>query len=174
MKVRAVTIGSLALMPVDTSLAGEPEMLEGMLDAQRAQVGRLLDDLSDGEARLRLVPSVTTPLSLVKHATFVEQVWFHSRVAGVSRDAIGLPDTVDESFALEPGDTVAGVRASFEDACEHSRSVARGRHLDDRFPWHERLVSLRYVYGHMIAELARHAGHGDILVEQIRARRGTA
>jgi hypothetical protein len=32
-------------------------------------------------------------------------------------------------------------------------------------------VSLRFVYVHMIAELARHAGHGDILVEQIRARR---
>jgi hypothetical protein len=32
-------------------------------------------------------------------------------------------------------------------------------------------VSLRFVYVHMIAELARHAGHGDILVEQITARR---
>ena len=30
-------------------------------------------------------------------------------------------------------------------------------------------VSLRWVYLHMIEELARHAGHADILVEQIRA-----
>jgi hypothetical protein len=35
-------------------------------------------------------------------------------------------------------------------------------------------VTLRFVYAHLIAELARHAGHGDILVEQIRADRRSA
>jgi len=39
-------------------------------------------------------------LGLVKHATFVEQVWFHSRVAGVPRADVGLQETVDESFTL--------------------------------------------------------------------------
>jgi hypothetical protein len=68
---------------------------------------------------------------------------------------------------------VDGVRRSFEDACRHSRSVAADRHLDEQYPWHQGPVSLRFVFGHMIAELARHAGQGDILVEQIKARRGT-
>jgi hypothetical protein len=151
--------------------ADDRTALEGFLDRQREEIAHLLDDLSDDEARLRLVPSLTTPLSLVKHATFVEKVWFHSRVAGVPRADIGLPDTIDESFVLEPDDTVDGVRQSFIDACEHSRTVAATHHLDEQFPWHPGPVSLRYIYGHMIAELARHAGHGDILVEQIRARR---
>jgi hypothetical protein len=31
-------------------------------------------------------------------------------------------------------------------------------------------VSLRFIYAHMIDELARHAGHGDILVEQLAAK----
>jgi hypothetical protein len=40
--------------------------------------------------------------------------------------------------------------------------------LEDSVP-HERLgrVSLRWVYVHMIEETARHAGHADILREQI-------
>ncbi|KQX69455.1 hypothetical protein ASD06_17080 [Angustibacter sp. Root456] len=142
-----------------------------MLDHQRQEVAALLADLDDTEARARLVPSLTTPLSLVKHATFVEKVWFHSRVAGVPRAELGLPDTVDESFVLDPQDTVDSVRAAFLAACEHSRTVAASHDLDEEFPWHRGPVSLRYVYAHLVAELARHAGHGDILVEQIRSRR---
>jgi hypothetical protein len=30
-------------------------------------------------------------------------------------------------------------------------------------------LTLRWIYAHMIEELARHAGHGDILKEQIIA-----
>jgi len=144
-------------------------MLEGMLDVQREEVARLLSEIDDTEARVRLVPSLTTPLGLVKHATFVEKVWFHSRVAGVPRSELGLPDTVDESFVLEPEDTVDSLLGAFLAACEHSREVAAAHRLDEQFPWHQGPVSLRFIYGHMIAELARHAGHGDILVEQLKA-----
>ena len=72
-------------MTVKSFVAGERAMLESMLDVQRAEVGRLLSEVDDTQARARLVPSRTTLLGLVKHATFVEQVWFHSRVAGVPR-----------------------------------------------------------------------------------------
>jgi hypothetical protein len=152
-------------------LAGERDVLEGMLDAQRKEIAELLDGLDDDEARLRLVPSLTTPLGLVKHATFVEKVWFHSRVADVPRAEVGLPDTVDESFAIEPTDTVRSVRDGFVAACARSREIAATRDLDEQYPWHHGPVSLRFIYAHMIQELARHAGHGDILVEQILARR---
>ncbi|GAA1971479.1 DinB family protein [Nocardioides panacihumi] len=155
-------------------LAGERELLEGMLDVQRTEIAGLLDDLDDDEARRRLVPSLTTPLGLVKHATFVEKVWFHSRVAGVPRGEVGIPDTVDESFVLDPSDTVASVREAYAAACEGSRRIAATHGLDDEYPWHHGPVSLRFIYAHMIQELARHAGHGDILVEQIVAGRGDA
>jgi hypothetical protein len=153
-------------------LAGERDLLEGMLDAQREEIAGLLDGLDDDEARRRLVPSLTTPLGLVKHATFVEKVWFHARVAGVPRAQVGLPDTVDESFALEPSDTVASVRDAFVAACERSRQIAAAADLADEYPWHDGPVTLRFIYAHMIQELARHAGHGDILVEQVVAARG--
>lgn len=152
-------------------LAGERAVLEGMLDVQREQLAGILSDLDETAARARLVPSLTAPLSLVKHATFAERVWFHSRVAGVPRAELGLPETIEESWVLTPEDTVASVRAGFLAACEHSRRVAAEHDLDEQFEWHFGPVNLRYIYVHMIAELARHAGHGDILVEQLKAAR---
>ncbi len=116
-----------------------------------------------------MVPSLTTPLALVKHATFAETIWFHSRVAGVPRADLGLPDTIEESFVVAADDTVDSVRAAFLAACERSREIAAEHDLDEEFPWHFGPVNLRYIYAHMIAELARHAGHGDILVEQLKA-----
>ncbi|NNG34231.1 DinB family protein [Nakamurella aerolata] len=153
--------------------AGEREALEARLDLQRDAIAGILDGLDETQARARLVPSLTTPLGLVKHATFVERIWFHSRVADVARAELGLPDTVDESFILSDDDTVAGVRQAFVDACAVSRTIAAEHDLDEQFHWHRDPVNLRFIYGHLIAELARHAGHGDILVEQLRARQST-
>jgi len=31
---------------------------------------------------------------------------------------------------------------------------------------------LRFLYAHLLTELARHVGYGEILVEQLQARRG--
>jgi hypothetical protein len=152
-------------------VADERALLTGMVDRQRAEIAALLDDVTESEARAELVPSLTTLLGLVKHATFVEQVWFHSRVAGVPRSELGLPDDIDDSFRLDPHDTVASVRSHYLAACEHSRVVTHGRNLDDQYPWREVQVSLRFVLAHMVQELARHAGHGDILREQLHARR---
>lgn len=149
----------------------ERTLLDRMLDLHRGEITALLDGLDDEQARARLVPSLTTPLGLVKHATFVEGVWFHSRVAGIPRQELGLPRTVDESFTLHPDDTVAGLSAAFEAACQRSREVAAAHpDLDEEFTWHDSVVSLRFVYLHLIGELARHAGHGDILKEQLAAR----
>ena len=149
----------------------ERSLLTGMLDRQRAEVAALLDDVTEEEGRARLVPSLTTVLGLVKHATFVEKVWFHSRVADVPRHVLGLPDDIDESFLVDDTDTVESVRQSYLEACAHSREVVQGRDLDEEYPWRAVRVSLRFVLVHMVQELARHAGHGDILLEQLKARR---
>lgn len=158
---------------MDILLADERTLLEGMVDRQRDEIARLLEPLSQDEARVRLVPSLTTPLGLVKHATFVERVWFHHRVAGVSRAELGLPDEVDDSFQIYEEDTVDTVRAAYADACARSREIAAEHDLDQCYVWHSGDVSLRFILVHLVQELARHAGHGDILVEQLVARRQT-
>jgi hypothetical protein len=146
--------------------------MEYQLEVQRSDLATLLDGLTEEEARARLVPSLTTPLGLVTHVTFVEQVWFHHRVAGIPREQVGIPESIDESFTLAPEDTVVEVKRRYLDACDRSRAIAAEHDLDELFDWRGTPVSLRFIYVHLLTELARHAGHGEILVEQLRTRRG--
>ena len=150
----------------------ERTVLDYQLEAQRTALAALLDGLTEEEARARLVPSLTTPLGLIAHVTFVERVWFHHRVAGMPREQLGIPETVDESFLPAPEDTVLRVQRRYLDACDRSRKIAAEHSLDDVFDWRGTPVSLRFIYAHLLTELARHAGHGDILIEQLEARRG--
>jgi hypothetical protein len=63
---------------------------------------------------------------------------------------------------------VDGLIAQYDTQCNLSRQVAALYELADTAP-HPKLgkVSLRWIYVHMIEETARHAGHADILREQI-------
>jgi len=49
---------------------------EVFLDEHRGALNGCLDGLTEEQVRRSLVPSRTTLLGLVKHATFVEKVWF--------------------------------------------------------------------------------------------------
>jgi hypothetical protein len=101
-------------------------------------------------------------------------VWFHSRVDGCSRELLRLPDTIDDSFRLADDDTITSVCDAFDAACSTSRIIAAQHNdLEEQFAWRLGPVSLRFIYTHLIQEHARHAGHGDILVEQLKAARST-
>ena len=71
----------------------ERAQLVAFLDDNRDEVLAGLDGLTDEQARRRLVPSRTTPLAIVKHAIFVEKVWFHVSLGGQT-----------EVSALHPGE----------------------------------------------------------------------
>jgi Protein of unknown function (DUF664) len=145
---------------------------EAFLDEHRAALSNCLDGLTEQEARAALVPSRTTLLGLVKHATFVEKVWFNEAITCRSRQEIGIPATPDESFILEDGDTIAGLRAAYSRTCTDSRRRAAPLDLDDVVRGNRRgPLPLRWVYLHMLRELAQHCGHADILREQIFAAR---
>jgi hypothetical protein len=138
------------------------------LDEHRDELDHCLDGLSEEQARRSLVPSKTTLLGLVKHATFVEKVWFDEAVTGRSRAEIGIPATPDESFVLREDDTIASVRQAHREACEASRRAAAPLDLDDLVHGNRRgPLPLRWVYLHLLRELAQHCGHADILREQI-------
>ena len=152
--------------------AGERSQLEAFLDTYRGKLHDSLDGLTEDEARRRLVPSRTTPLGLVKHAIFVEYVWFAEAVSGTPRTALGLPESVDESFVPADSDTITSVRAAYLAACAASRRVAAGLSLDDVVTGHRRgPLSVRWIHLHLIRELAQHCGHADILREQLLAAR---
>ncbi|MFI7218056.1 DinB family protein [Micromonospora maritima] len=143
---------------------------EAFLDEHRDALDRCLDGLTEEQARRSLVASRTTLLGLVKHVTFVERVWFDEAVTGRSRAEIGIPERSEDSFLLDDRDTIAGVRQAHRAACEASRRATASLGLDDVLTGHRRgPLPLRWVYLHVLRELAQHCGHADILREQIDA-----
>jgi hypothetical protein len=141
---------------------------EAFLDEHRSQLNRCLDGLTEEQARQSLVPSRTTLLGLVKHATFVEKVWFDEAATGRSRAEIGIPAALGELFILHDGDTIASVRLAHREACESSRRATSSLELDDRvYGYWRGPLPLRWVYLHVLREPAQHCGHADILREQI-------
>ena len=146
--------------------------MESFVDEHRAALRESLEGLSEAEARRSLVPSATTLLGLVKHAAYVEKVWFDQAVTGRSRAEIGIPEDSSESFVLTDADTVESVTRAHADACAASRRATASLSLDDLLTGHRLgALPLRWVYLHVLRELAQHCGHADILREQVLAER---
>jgi hypothetical protein len=142
--------------------------LEVFLDEHRAALHGCLDGLTEEQARRSLVPSRTTLLGLVKHAIFVEKVWFEEAITCRSRAEIGIVKGPDESFILDEDDTVATVQQAHRDACAASRRATASMDVDDVVRGNRRgPLPLRWVYLHVLRELAQHCGHADILREQL-------
>ena len=152
---------------------GQPAQaqFEAFLDEHRRELNACLDGLTEEQARRSLVRSATTLLGLVKHATFVEKVWFDEAVTCRSRAEIGIPATPGESFILDDTDTIASVQRAHREACEASRRATSSLGLEDIVRGHRRgPMPLRWVYLHVLRELAQHCGHADILREQLIKR----
>jgi len=142
----------------------ERAMLQASLDSQRAALLRKLDGLDTEQATRRLVPSATTLLGLVKHCMDVEWWWFRAVMNG---EEVPPEEEFDplSTWRIEPGETVDSLVAAYRaEAAECARAVARYS-LDDVSRRAGPTASLRWIYLHMIEELARHCGHTDILRE---------
>lgn len=147
----------------------ERQLLEATLDRNRAELINTVRGLSDTDARRRAVASMTTPIGLLKHAAVAERIWFQHILGGVPKSECGGGTVAgDTSFTVDDAETVADVIAEFESASERSRAIAAQCDLDD-VRTHPVLgeVNLRFIYLLAIEDFARHAGHGDILREQI-------
>lgn len=144
-------------------------MLERFLDVYRDNVVDKVAGVTEEQARRRLVPSLSTLGGLLKHLRWVEYGWFH-QLLGARTGHHGRGHERDWEFVLDPADTVASIIDDYRAVCARSRAIAARHTLDDVVP-HETMgeVSLRWIYVHLIEETARHAGHLDILREQIDA-----
>ncbi len=151
------------------STSGERPTLEAFLDLYRDEVVRKIGGLSDADVRRRLVPSLTTVGGLVKHLRWVEVGWFHQVLGAGTGDNRRSHERASE-FIVESDESVEILIGAYRRACATSRRLAAGVALEDQFP-HRRMghVSTRWIYVHLIEETARHAGHMDILREQIDA-----
>ena len=154
--------------PLDVTQEPLKVQMETFLDEHRAALNACLDGLTEEQARRSLVPSRTTLLGLVKHATYAEQVWFGEAVTGRPRQEMGLPPTAAEAFILNEEDSIESVRRAHAQACEASRRATAVLGVDDVLRGHYfGPLPLRWVYLHALREFAQHCGHADILREQI-------
>lgn len=157
---------------VDPDLAAdERTTLTQFLDWYRQTIEVKVAGLTDEQSRFRPGPSDTSPIGLVRHLAEVERHWFRIRFAG---EDVGFRwwsrEDPDGDFHPAADDTLADALAAYRQECERAREIVAGASLDDvaRAPTRDgRYCSLRWILVHMIEETARHAGHLDILREQL-------
>jgi hypothetical protein len=150
------------------TVADEKQTLKDFIDYLRESIIIKASGLSDEDARRKLVPSDTTLLWLVQHMVVVEMSWFQHVFAGLDVD---LPKD-----GSEVGDTVESAVTSYRDAIARSNEIIDAcDDLDQRAARAGRApepISMRWILVHMVEETARHAGHADILREQIDGETG--
>jgi uncharacterized damage-inducible protein DinB len=140
-------------------------VLLAYLNKMRDAVIRVSEGLTEQQVRRPGVPSGTNLLGLVHHLTGVEEHWFQ-------RVFLGEQVVADKSMQVPAGVTREQAVAAYRQACARSDEIVRScADLSTRAavpnPGEEQRDSLRVILGHMIEETARHAGHADILREQI-------
>lgn len=138
--------------------------------------------LTDEQARSTPSVSALSVGGLVKHATGLQRTWM-ARVAA----APGAPpkdtrpfEVITKEFAeqhvMRPEETLASLLRAFQTQNAESLRLVETADLDAKvpvpedipwFPTNMKAWSVRWVILHVINELARHAGHADIIRESI-------
>ena len=151
--------------------------LHDMLRVQRAALLLKLEGLDDYEARRPRTPTGTNLLGLVKHSAACELGYFGETFARPSElqlpwevEGVG-PEDNEDMFATEDesmADVLAWSRACFDHA--DATIEALPLEAEGRVAWwpeDRNTVTLGQVIVHMALDEARHAGHADILREQL-------
>jgi hypothetical protein len=145
--------------------------LDAWLNFYRATLLAKCDGLN--VAQLKTRPLTTSPLSLlgiVRHMTFVEQVWFETTFAGTDTvDHYKTDGDRDADFNDLDSDAAETVFDLFQAVISASSALAADHSLDEHAKKLRRGqdVDLRWIYVHMIEEYARHCGHADLIREMI-------
>ena len=158
------------------------DVLHGYLRAGREALLWKLDGLDEYEARRPLTQTGTNLLGLVKHVAGVTSEYFGLVFDRPFPEALpwlaeGAEDNADMwATAQETREAIIGI---YNRAWEHADATIAALGLDaaGRVPWwpEERAtVTLHQILVHMTAELHRHAGHADILREEIDGSAGRA
>ena len=151
--------------------------LHDHLRAQRAALLLKLDGLSEREARMPRTPTGTNLLGLYKHAGACELGYFGETFGRPSDlllpwDAEGVSEEDNtDMFAIET-ETMAQVIEWTQACFAHADATIEALPLDAPgtvawWPQDRQSVTLGQIMAHMALDEARHAGHADILREQI-------
>ena len=168
----------LALMYTPTphsEIDGIVRYVEQQLDAIRAAAIGLTDE----QARSRPCRSALSIGGLIKHVTYGMR-GAADRLSGDGEPRAAIDEAgfaaYQASFALADGETATDALAAFDAArVDYVAALAAADPsaptIEDPAPWYgivdHRPALGRYYLVHQIEEMARHAGHADIIREQI-------
>ncbi|MBO0880097.1 MAG: DinB family protein [Mycobacterium sp.] len=138
--------------------------------------------LTDEQARSRPSVSALSIGGLVKHATGMQRTWM-AKVAAApdapprdTRPAAEKAQEFADQHVMGPEETLDELLRAFEAQNAKSLRLVETADLDaavpvpDDVPWFPANIkawSVRWVFLHVINELARHSGHADIIRESI-------
>jgi uncharacterized damage-inducible protein DinB len=163
-------------------VADERQALRDYLYQQQYAYHALAFGLTDEQARATPTVSALSIGALIKHATGVQRMWMQ-RVASApaappddDRPVEQRQAEYADEFVMQPGETLPGILAGFETQSAETLRLLDQADFDAAVPvpldapWFPKDVeawSVRWVLFHLIEELARHAGQGDIIRESI-------
>jgi hypothetical protein len=146
--------------------ADEKATLRGFLDHLRNAIANKAADVPEPQVRTPGVPSGTNLLGLVRHLTFVERFYF-------------LGEEINDwgqTMRPSPEDTIESGLAAYRQAIIRANQVIDAcpdlTHPAPRPPRRGPAPTMRWTLVHMIEETARHAGHADIIREQLDGSTG--
>lgn len=156
--------------PVPRVDTGELDTALAFLSFARHCVLKKAGGLSDAQLRRSPVVSGTSILGLIQHLAEAERFWFSHHLLGTPYDeAHDLDMTVPADRTTD--EVLADYRAAIEESDRAILSVGDPSAHMAR-PIEGTPYPLRWVLAHMTSETARHAGHADIIREQLDGTTG--
>ncbi|WP_030785810.1 DinB family protein [Streptomyces sp. NRRL S-920] len=155
--------------------------LIAFVEAQRGGVRRSVLGLTDEQAAQRPSASELSLSGLVKHVAEVELTWLRMAQGKPNEKQRAEADWGD-SFRLVDGETLTETLAFWDRVARETEEFIREvPSLDDTFPlpdapWFPKdgQVSMRWLMLHLVEEIARHAGHADIIRESLDGKTALA
>jgi hypothetical protein len=156
--------------PVPRVDSGELDTALAFLNFNRESVLKKTEGLDDEQLRRVLVDTGTNLLGLVQHLAQAERNWFGYHLTGAEHvrgagSGMKVPrarttEEVLDDYRVAIAASDAAIRAIGDPESHLARKVDGKR------------MTMRWLIAHMTCETARHAGHADILREQIDGTTG--
>jgi uncharacterized damage-inducible protein DinB len=161
-------------------VADERDALLAYLAQQRHVLRITAYRLTDEQARSTPTPSALSVGGIVKHVTAVERYWM--RLVAPRSTVASSESAYEDNFRLGSEDSLQSVLDDYAEAARETETVVgaiadlgQAVPVPHEVPWFPEDVdawSVRWVLLHLITEMARHAGHADIVREALDGATG--
>ena len=160
----------------------EKETLQRYLRIQRDALLSKLEGVSEYDVRRPHVPTGTNLLGIVKHVAYVQLGYLgdcFGRPSGIPTPWETSPDDPDADLWVPADESREEIVDLYRRSAEHADATMEALDLDTRgeVPWWPEEVrhpTLHLIAVHLLVDIARHAGHADILRELIDGATGYA